>query len=110
MAGTDVVEQVEKVEWARGHPAIKLRGGKAQMTVNDYAHRCAIADLVMKEGQHFCEFTLVEGDDFKIGVVRPDYGEAANEKTSHMKDPHLEVEHCEWIYFVRCFLAFCFLA
>ena len=48
----------------------------------------------MNEGRHFCEFTVVEGDDLKIGVVRPDYGAAANEKTSHMKDPHLEREHC----------------
>eukprot|EP01043_Picozoa_sp_COSAG02_P053344 COSAG02_NODE_5873_length_3972_cov_20.899045_7_plen_113_part_00 len=105
MAGTEV-EQVEPVEWARAHPAIKVRGGKAKMTENDYGHRCAVTDGVMMEGRHFCEFTVVQGNDFKIGVVRPDYGAVANEKTSHMKDPHLEREHCAQM----CTLARTFLS
>ena len=94
MGGTKVVEVVDTIAWSRAHPAINISGAKAKMTQNDYAYRCALADGVMKDGRHFCEFTVVCGDDFKIGVVRPDYGAASNEKTSHMKDAHLEREHC----------------
>eukprot|EP01043_Picozoa_sp_COSAG02_P022578 COSAG02_NODE_1178_length_14042_cov_11.526674_7_plen_100_part_00 len=94
MGGTEVVEVVEPVAWSRSHPAIKMSGAKAKMTVNDYAFRCALADGVMKDGQHFCEFTVMGGEDFKIGVARPSYGAASNDKTSHMKDAHLESEHC----------------
>ena len=96
--GTAVVEHVQDVQWGRAHPAIKIRGAKAKMSTSDYAYRCAVADVVMHDGQHFCEFRLVEGDDFKIGVVRPEWGAATNEKTSHMKDPHLEHEHCASSY------------
>ena len=94
MGGTAVHEQEDMLEWERGHPFIKLSGAKAKMTVTDYGFRCAVANVVMTEGRHFCEFTLVEGDEFKIGVVRPNYGEAPHEKTTHMKDPHLDPEHC----------------
>lgn len=93
-----MVEHVQHVQWGRAHPAIKISGAKAKMSVNDYAYRCAVADVVMQDGQHFCEFRLVDGDDFKIGVVRAGWGEASNEKTSHMKDPHLEREHCASSY------------
>lgn len=95
MGGTDVVEQVEQVDWKRAHPTIKLSGAKAKMTVNDYAYRCAIADVEMSSGQHFCEYKVVEGTTLKVGVVRPKYGD--DPKMPHMKDPHLETEHCTQI-------------
>jgi hypothetical protein len=94
MARGTEVEQVDIVEWSRAHPAIKIRGAKIKMTTNDYAFRCAVGDLSMADGQHFCEFTVVDGYTLKLGVVRSGYGELTNGKSAHMKDPHLEPEHC----------------
>jgi len=94
MARGTEVEQVDIVEWSRAHPAIKMRGAKIKMTTNDYAFRCAVGDLSMADGQHFCEFTVVDGYTLKLGVVRSGYGELTNGKSAHMKDPHLEPEHC----------------
>ena len=50
--GTAVVEHVQDVQWGRAHPAIKIRGAKAKMSTSDYAYRCAVADVVMHDGQH----------------------------------------------------------
>ncbi len=87
-------ESCDVLTFTRTHRDIQLCAGGSEATkfaidpADQLSSRTAAAEVVMQRGQHFAEFTIVEGRDLYFGVIRPGWDVEGG------KNAQNQPEHC----------------